>query len=331
MGKKRVTFEIWWPNALGLWNFIRRYLMPHPGTLITTLALIAAILYVGNAVAFPFRAPAATGASTGTIAYQGRLADADGNPLTGTYNMEFRLYDVPEGGVPLWEELWTGSNAVRVSDGLFNVMLGSLNPIPMDVVTGHDTLYLGITVGTDDEMTPRVQLGSVPWAVQALTVPDGSITTEKIADGSITTEKIADGAVTSDKLTIVTYHAVDNQYITLSGRNHVTVSEFLFNNVPAGEVVIVCTLVAWHPQGTSNRGTLYLETIPGSELNRIPTHIFTDHYDQFTLHGRLQNFAGGSLSIKIVAGGEIDQTELRFGAPNGDRRFGRRCTVIGGL
>jgi len=67
-------------------------------------------------------------------------------------------------------------------------------------------------------MEPRVQLGSVPWAVQALTVPDGSITTEKIADGavtqaklgpdvnleppdgSITTAKLADGAVTTAKV-----------------------------------------------------------------------------------------------------------------------------------
>ena len=29
-------------------------------------------------------------------------------------------------------------------------------------------------------MTPRVQLGSVPFAMQALTVPDGSITAEKL-------------------------------------------------------------------------------------------------------------------------------------------------------
>ncbi len=58
-------------------------------------------------------------------------------------------------------------------------MLGSLNPIRQDVTTGHDQLFLGITVGTDDEMTPRVQLGSVPFAVQALTVPDGSVTTKR--------------------------------------------------------------------------------------------------------------------------------------------------------
>jgi len=41
-------------------------------------------------------------------------------------------------------------------------------------------------------MTPRVQLGSVPFAVQALTVPDGSVTTAKIADGAVTQVKAPD-------------------------------------------------------------------------------------------------------------------------------------------
>ena len=154
----------------------------------------------------PFRAESA--ASTGTIAYQGRLADSSGTPLTQTLAMSFRLYSAVTGGTPLWTEQWTGSNGVKVSDGLFNVMLGSLTPIPQAVITGNANLFLGITVGTDDEMTPRVQLGSVPFAVQALSVPDGSITAAKLAadvslvppDGSVTTAKIADGAVTTSKI-----------------------------------------------------------------------------------------------------------------------------------
>jgi len=187
------------------WRGIERWL-PSRGNVLFTLVMIAVLLWAQSVGAVPFRAERA--ASTGTVAYQGRLADSSGNPLTQTLNMSFRLYSAATGGAPLWTEQWTGSNGVKVSDGLFNVMLGSLTPIAQSVITGNSNLFLGITVGTDDEMTPRVQLGSVPFAVQALTVPDGSITKAKLAgdvsltppDGSITTAKIADGSVTQSKL-----------------------------------------------------------------------------------------------------------------------------------
>ncbi|RLC57740.1 MAG: hypothetical protein DRI80_14635, partial [Chloroflexota bacterium] len=35
------------------------------------------------------------------IPVQGRLTDAGGNPLDGTYSLTFRLYDVSTGGTPL--------------------------------------------------------------------------------------------------------------------------------------------------------------------------------------------------------------------------------------
>jgi hypothetical protein len=114
--------------------------------------------------------------------------------------MIFRLYTAAAGGAPLWDEHWTGSNSVQVSDGLFNVMLGSVSAIPESVVTGSSNLWLGITVGSDDEMVPRVQLGSVPFAVQAVTVPNGSVSTTKLADAAVTTAKVGDGAITSAKL-----------------------------------------------------------------------------------------------------------------------------------
>jgi len=171
----------------------RRWL-PSRGNVLFTLVMIAILLWAQGAGAVPFRAESA--ASTGTVAYQGRLADSAGNPLTETLNMSFRLYAASSGGAVLWSEQWTGPNGVQVSDGLFNVMLGSLTPIAQSVITGNSTLFLGITVGTDDEMTPRVQLGSVPFAVQALTVPDGSITTAKIADGAVTKAKLGPDATT---------------------------------------------------------------------------------------------------------------------------------------
>ncbi len=184
--------------------------LPSRGNVLFTLVMIAVLLWAQSAGAVPFRTESA--ASTGTIAYQGRLANSAGAPITDTLSMSFRLYSAVTGGTPLWSEQWSGPNGVKVSDGLFNVMLGSLTPIAQSVITGNSNLFLGITVGTDDEMTPRVQLGSVPFAVQALTVPDGSITKAKLAadvslvppTGSITTTTIADGAVTDSKLNIYT-------------------------------------------------------------------------------------------------------------------------------
>jgi hypothetical protein len=181
--------------------------IPTPGNLLVSVSLIFVLLWAQSVDAVPFYAGNA--ASTGTIAYQGRLADSSGTPLTSTLNMTFRLYAAATGGTPLWEEQWNGPNSVQVSDGLFNVMLGSLTPIPQSVISGNSNLFLGITVGTDSEMSPRVQLGSVLFAVQALTVPDGSITAAKLAadvslaptTGSITTTMIADGAVTTAKAT----------------------------------------------------------------------------------------------------------------------------------
>jgi len=186
--------------------------LPTKGNVLFTLLMIGVLVWAQGTGAFP--APAVRTAdtpptSTGTVAYQGRLADTIGDPLTGTYPMVFRLYDSPASGAyPLWEENWTGPNSVKVSDGLFNVMLGSMTSITQSVVTQNDTLWLGITVGTDDEMKPRVQLGGVPYAVQANTVLNNSITTEKIVDGAVTQAKLGsdvtmippDGSVTTPKL-----------------------------------------------------------------------------------------------------------------------------------
>ena len=159
--------------------------LPSRGNVVFTLVIVFSLFWAQSAHALPWMEPAAAGTSTGTWPYQGRLANSSGVPITATVSMIFRLYNASTGGVPLWEEQWTGPNSVQVSDGLFNVMLGSLTVIPQSVVTANGSLWLGITAGTDDEMAPRVQLGSVPFAAQALTVPDASITSAKFAPGAI--------------------------------------------------------------------------------------------------------------------------------------------------
>ncbi len=180
-------------------HFFRTYIS-NGGTLLIVLVLIL----TQNVWARGLQAPSAQESSTSTISYQGKLANSSGSPLTGTYSMIFRLYNVSTGGVHLWEEQWTGPNSVQVSDGLFNIMLGSLVPIPVTIITNNNNLWLGITIGSDDEMAPRVQMGSVPYAIYSTiaNLPDDTITTSKIANEAVTTEKIAFGSVSSEKMSV---------------------------------------------------------------------------------------------------------------------------------
>jgi len=187
--KHTVRFPIYWPRLEDNKRHLMRLLLPTPGNVLFTLLVVGGLLWATSAGALPFRAPTLSSDSTTTISYQGRLADSSGAPVTTSgVGMQFRLYNTDTGGSPLWEERHT---AVPVEDGLFHVLLGSTDPIPVLLLANNSTLWLGITVGADSEMTPREQIASVPYAMIASTVPDGSITTEQIADGAVTTGKLS--------------------------------------------------------------------------------------------------------------------------------------------
>lgn len=126
------------------------------------------------------------------INYQGVLKDSSGNAVTNhSLSMVFSIYSALTGGSSLWSETQT----VSVEAGIYSVQLGSVTAIPSSVFDGS-TRYLGIKIGTDDEMTPRLALVSVPYAYNSLT----SESTGSIPDASVTSSKIVDGAVSSSKL-----------------------------------------------------------------------------------------------------------------------------------
>ena len=145
----------------------------------------------------------ATSSSKTTINYQGYLTDSSGNPVNDPLDMVFRLYNVESGGDALWIET---QSAVAVSDGLFSVLLGSVTPISTEIIANNNDLWLGIAVGGDEEMSPREKIASAPYAMLA-NVPNGSITTEKIADEAVTQAKLGadvsleppDGSITQAK------------------------------------------------------------------------------------------------------------------------------------
>jgi hypothetical protein len=101
--------------------------------------------------------PEDTAASVSSVVpIQGRLTDASGNPLTGSYNIRASLYDAGTGGTTLCSDLDT----VSVDNGLFNMNINGCTASDID----GKQLYLGITVGSDPEMTPRQAIYPVPYA-----------------------------------------------------------------------------------------------------------------------------------------------------------------------
>jgi len=95
------------------------------------------------------------------INYQGLLKNNLGNPVpNGSYPVTFTIYNAPTGGINLWSE----TQSVTTSSGLFTALLGSTPaPIP-DSIFNDTTSYLGIKVGADPEMTPRQRLASVGYS-----------------------------------------------------------------------------------------------------------------------------------------------------------------------
>jgi hypothetical protein len=107
--------------------------------------------------------PPATLTVPGTVPFQGFLTDGGGMPLDGTVDLQLRLWDVAAGGAPLWTEAHIG---VSVSQGVFDVRLGSETPLPAGIFDGSDR-YLGVEVDGGGELSPRTLLGTTPYAFHA--------------------------------------------------------------------------------------------------------------------------------------------------------------------
>jgi hypothetical protein len=134
------------------------------------------------------RSPSARAAGPGappSLTEQGRLFDAADRPVTGSTQFVFSLYAVPTGGTALWSE----TESITLDDGFFSARLGEASSIPpstfSSAAANGDTLYLGIRVNSDAELSPRQPLLSVPYALVAQNVI-GDVTPRSISIGGTT-------------------------------------------------------------------------------------------------------------------------------------------------
>ena len=130
------------------------------------LFLTVALLLMSLSVSFAGVLITPTG-----IGYQGRLTDAAGAPVNGARDLTLALYDAPTAGTLLYSET---QSAVTVTNGLFSVEVGTGTPVTgtfAGVNFSTHNIFLGIAVGADPEMTPRVHLSFAPYSMNSKDSP----------------------------------------------------------------------------------------------------------------------------------------------------------------
>src|ERR1700760_2308968 len=96
-------------------------------------------------------------------------------PVSGQHTMKFAIYNMATGGTALWTE----SQTLAFDGGYYATTLGAVTPFAQNLFAGQ-TMYLGITVDDDAEMTPREPVDSVPYSMVASNAT-GDITPHSIA------------------------------------------------------------------------------------------------------------------------------------------------------
>jgi hypothetical protein len=129
------------------------------------------------------------------MSYQGRLTDAVGAPLAGPATLELRIFDSFAGGVALYEEVHIG---VSLDDsGAFSIRMGA-----GDFTTGtfDAALFSGVNryleIVVDGEvLTPRLVIGSVPYAMQAESAPNAEAVASAAQSAADAAQTTADSAL----------------------------------------------------------------------------------------------------------------------------------------
>jgi hypothetical protein len=105
--------------------------------------------------------------SANSISFQGALTGAGGQPLAnGNYDLTFKFYDVPNGGAAL---ATSSVPNVPVTGGIAST------PIPVDAAWFNgQTRHLGIAISGGTELSTRVLVTAVPYALKAASLTASS-------------------------------------------------------------------------------------------------------------------------------------------------------------
>ncbi len=187
-----------------------------------------------------FTTSGAFSAVPATVNFQGKLTDAAGQHLDGSYTMEFGLCDHPDVGFGSCP--WSETQSVTVVNGIYDVELGSSTLFPAGV---FDALPLYIEVGIRtvpsdptslELMEPRLPLTSTPFAKHAAYADEANETDPtvpaSVKDGTSWNEVSSKPAGFADNIDNVGLTTETDPTVTASVKDGVSWSEVA--SKPAG-------------------------------------------------------------------------------------------------
>jgi len=129
------------------------------------------------------------------LSFQGRLTNQFGSPIGDSRNIVFQLYDASDALSSIWS---SGSCPIDPDeDGIFSTLLGSDcgSEIDSSVFSENPEVWLGVTVAGDDEASPRIQIATVAYALNAETLQGFPISATGSATASTVLTMSAGGEV----------------------------------------------------------------------------------------------------------------------------------------
>ena len=133
------------------------------------------------ALTLSLAASTVSAATPNLMHYQGYLTNANGTPIhcpsadvcpDEQYDVTFRLYEDPSGGIPLWIET---HEAVPLVQGTFGVELGSIATINVEDLA--DPTYIGVEINGTGELNPRQRVVSAAFAMRSVTAEVADLAT----------------------------------------------------------------------------------------------------------------------------------------------------------
>ena len=153
--------------------------------------------------------------------YQGQLTDVGGTPQNGVFPMTFQIFDAEVGGNALpGGTAWDETQNVEVVDGTFNVVLGSVVPLPVELFDGEPTdgagplRFLEVRIA-GETLVPRRRITS---AVYALRAGAGNI--------DLASSTAESGLITKDGVRFIHNFGGDNTFVGVGTGNFTMTGEF---------------------------------------------------------------------------------------------------------